>query len=481
MKLSPSEHFDHIVILNIDGLRRDVFKRLLPQSKALQALFGGEDEFVHCSPCSVVPSITFAAQATITTGESPDIHEIVGNQFFDRAGVHSNGKSKFYALDVASGIDALDAASVFLLPGKGNRLLSKNVSTIYETASDTKKISLCAYNMYSRGAHYWIRPTLPELFLLKKQWRILSNFPAWFEKKMMNRLLNHLSNSSFPHLLMAYFMSLDTITHRDGPDAQQEYFLDVIDPLIFELINATKRRTKGKKVLYIVVSDHGHTTVRAEKSFNLRAIGALDKRLSPMQALREKGSFNIKSGEIVIGNNSGIGYLYLRQKGAQWSDPPPFNLIRETALDFLKSSAYESPFEPLAGVLVRNVEEHGWDADYMGILPGGEIVSLIEYFSRFPEKYIVTIPQVIGSMSTSFSGDILLLPNAEAGFSFGENFLGNHGGITQDEQECVLSFSAPGAADTLNKIWEKVQQKYTDEPVVSELQYLAAMVKEGFS
>lgn len=477
--MNPSEHFDHIVILNIDGLRRDVFRGLLSESKALGKLFGDENQVIHCTPSSVVPSITFTAQATITTGESPDVHEIVGNQFFDRAGVHSKGKSKFYALDVASGIDALDAASVFTLPGKGNNLLSKNVSTIYEVASESKKISLCAYHMYSRGAHYWIRPTLPELFLLKKQWPILSEFPAWFERKMMKRLLKHLSNSSFPHLLMAYFMSLDTITHRDGPDAQHGYFLKVIDPLLCELISATERRTKGKKVLYILVSDHGHAAVRAEKSFNLRAIGALDNRLSPMQALRGKGSFNIKSSEIVAGNNSGISYLYVREKGAQWNAPPPFSLIKETALNFLNSSAFEAPFEPLSGALIRNVEEHGWDADYMGILPGGEIVSLLEYFSRFPEKYDVAIPQVIGSMSASFSGDILLLPNAYAGFSFGENFLGNHGGITQEEQECVLSLSAPGAGNVLSNVWNKVHQQYAEEPAISELQYIASIVKQG--
>lgn len=479
--MKKNDQFEHIIILNLDGLRQDVFIRLLEASKALRELFNDSDSSHHFSPKSIVPSITFAAQATITTGETPDIHEIVGNQFFDRLGALTEGKPKFYALDVASGIDAIDAAKVFMVPGQGNKLLSKEVPTIYEIARASKKVSLCTYHMYSRGAHYWIRPKLHELFLLKKYWKILDKFPAWFERQMMKRLINHLSNSSFPNLIMTYFMSLDAISHRDGPDAQFNYFLEVVDPLLLELIETTRKRTKNSKTLFIIVSDHGHAKVRKDKSFSLKAIGALDQRLSPIQALRERGSFNLNSSNLVLGNNSGLGYLYVREKASKWNTPPSFALVKETALTFLNASNEEAPFEPISGLLVRNVEEDGWEADYMGFLPTGETISLVEYFSRLTGQFHSKIPEIIGSMSTSFSGDILLLPNTELGFSFGEGFLGNHGGITNDEQECVLSLATPGEGETLKNVLNKVHENFKDEPAVSELQYVASIVKWGLT
>src|SRR5262245_57699510 len=94
---SPSR----LCILDIDGLRRDVFFRALAENSVpqLARLVGGpEADFGwHFEPVSNAPSITFCCQSSIFTGAHPEAHGIMGNQFFDRFGTYSNSVSRHYA------------------------------------------------------------------------------------------------------------------------------------------------------------------------------------------------------------------------------------------------------------------------------------------------------------------------------------------------------------------------------------------------
>ena len=425
---------DNVVVFNIDGLRADVFDSLLSGSEFLKDLFVAPR--VNCK--STFPSITFAAQATIATGEPPDRHGIPGNQFFDRLGIYTNGIPEFYALDVARGVRALKSAKVFLEPGEANRLLSEEVQTMYEAVGS--KTSLCCYNMYSRGANYWIRPTLLEMWLLKKfslRW-----FPPIFEKLMTKRLLNFLSRSSLPSLLTVYFMSLDTVSHRDGPSVQKNYYLDVIEPELKKIYQAVRKR--AKKTVFILVSDHG--SVEVKESYP--AIGAIRDDIPLVEALREKGKLSFKGSKLIFANNAGMGQLYIRD--GEWGSVPSKEIVERFATDAKDSSVF-------SGVFVRDSSTLGFDGPYRALV--GEM------------------PNV--NYGSSLTGDIILIPDTSKGVTFGDPVKGNHGGISNDEMECVLAFSAPNAQGELAEIIKNVEGKFTEDPPQSELEYVRWIVEEG--
>lgn len=423
-----------MVVFNIDGLRADVFEELKESSSFLKDLFVAPK--ITCR--STFPSVTFAAQATITTGEPPDRHGIPGNQFFDRLGIFTNGKPEFYALDVARGVRALKSAKVFLEPGEANRLLSLDVKTMYEAVED--KTSLCCYNMYSRGANYWIKPTLLEMWLLKKF--SLKWFPPVFEKIMTRRLLSFLSRSSLPNLLMIYFMSLDTVSHRDGPKSQKNYYLNVIEPELKKIYEAITRRVK--KVAFIIVSDHGSVEVKKA----LPAVGAIRSDIPLIEALKEKGKMFFRDSKLIFGNNAGMGQLYVRD--GEWDQYPSEDKVLNLAFEAKNSSLF-------SGVYVRESKELGFESSYKAII-GDEISK---------------------SYGSSLTGDILLIPDSMQGLTFGDTVKGNHGGNSQGEMDCVLAVSAPNAQGELSDILKKVEEKFKEDPAQSELEYVRWIVEEG--
>src|SRR5439155_2882362 len=83
----------HVVIVDIDGVRRDTFERAylegrLPNFERLLGPsangtgFGSALVFENAS--MVFPTVTMAAQAPIFTGVYPAVHGISGNAWFDR-------------------------------------------------------------------------------------------------------------------------------------------------------------------------------------------------------------------------------------------------------------------------------------------------------------------------------------------------------------------------------------------------------------
>ena len=105
------------VIIDIDGLRSDVFSRALAEDRLpniTKFLRGSRNnKEVQIPALATAPSITFSSQASLFTGYHPSQHCIHGNQFFDRFGVHSENHSRFYAFDVGDTLEIDDAVSVF--------------------------------------------------------------------------------------------------------------------------------------------------------------------------------------------------------------------------------------------------------------------------------------------------------------------------------------------------------------------------------
>jgi len=135
-----------LVIVDVDGLRRDVFRDGLAAC--------------HVDAFSTAPSATFAAQASMFSGQYPGAHAIAGNESFDRLGRISGGRPRYFGFDVGYTLAVDDAVRVFSA-GLASQLLDD------ETAAAHGLNSAVIYNMYARGADRWLRDVIdPQIGLL---------------------------------------------------------------------------------------------------------------------------------------------------------------------------------------------------------------------------------------------------------------------------------------------------------------------------
>ena len=56
---------------------------------------------------------------------------------------------------------------------------------------------------------------------------------------------------------MAYFMGLDHHSHLHGPDQQQPYLKEMIDPQVGLLLDTLDRHSMLSDAVFVIVSDHG--------------------------------------------------------------------------------------------------------------------------------------------------------------------------------------------------------------------------------
>jgi len=418
-----------LIILNIDGLKDEIFRTALPRTKFLKNFFT-ENSTLN----STFPSITFAAQCSITTGVHPETHGVPGNQFLDRLGIYSNGTPFFYALDYGKGLNARVPAKVFVEPGLGNKLISEDVETLYEYARKLGKTSLVLNHMYSRGAHYWLRPSLPELYFSKRFWKGFYNFQKWFDTRSLRRFIKHIKHSSLPDLSMLYLMGLDNVSHRLGVEFQEKYLLEVIDPLFGELLSTHKIARNIKNITFILLSDHGQMSFPSN-DFEFKRIGGMKRKDNFFHGQLKSSNFNLKDCDLVFGSNASAGYLYVRKNGDSWSAEPSFSEVTEVA-----EKIYSESNGFISGVLLRDTENLGFQASYQALLPSGELTSVerllevqnIENF--FGAERIFQSPGIL-------SPDIVLLCDTSNGNCFGPNFKGNHGGLSSDESQCVFAMN----------------------------------------
>jgi hypothetical protein len=101
--------------------------------------------------------------------------------------------------------------------------------------------------------------------------------------------------------------------------------------------------------------------------------------------------------------------------------------------------------DALAMILVRDCEHSGWQAAYQVFTPQGGLVPVGDYLASHPEietdEAVVRLEHLVGPMT----GDLLLVSNYAAGYYFGGQITGIHGGFHPDESRAVLSLGWQGA------------------------------------
>lgn len=451
------QHARTLIILDIDGLRQDVFHQALTQNAVpnLQRLFrpDGQDAAYHVDPVSVAPSITFCAQASIFTGKHPRDHRIPGNEFFDRMGNNRQQIPRHVAFDIGETYAFDDAVNVFRRD-LADRMLSAEAPTLYESAAERGLQSLVTYNMYGRGAQQVVRPSVIDLARFLKGFGPLKLASYDYDRHMVNSLIKALDRSQTPpDIITAYLMGLDHHSHVHGPGSQMDYLVKHIDPQVGHLLDALQRRGLLDEALFAVVSDHGQYQTPGDDPHSIRLGFPFDMELSPLfHALGL--DLHDRPGEdphvdAVVGTNGGIAHVYLRHREDEWPVMPRFEEdvmpVARAFWDMNQTGRYRDELQDtLEAILVRNAQAEGWNAPYAVYQGEDRFLSIEEWAQENAHLPIPDVANRIQNAANSMSGDLILFAQAERGVYFGkEGYQGMHGSLHESDSACVLSFGFP--------------------------------------
>ncbi len=447
-----------LVVIDIDGLRRDVFRTALAAGDLpnVERIVGGREgqSACHVDALSTAPSITFAAQASIFTGQHPGRHIIAGNESFDRLGHISRGRPRHFGFDVGYTLAVDDAVRVFS-DGLASQLLSAATPTLYESGSAHGLTSAVAYNMYARGADAWLPPDVVEIARFTKGKGTLGLEAGEYDAGMLDSLLSHLAGGARPDLLTAYFMGLDHHSHVHGPASQPAYLREVVDPQIGRLLDALAAHGMLAGALFALVSDHGQIEVTPDDRHSIRLGFPFDREMGHLFAALGLDVHDYPGEapacDAVMGLNGGLAHVYLQHRAGRWADPPRYAEdvlpVAEAFRQMNERGRYEESLRgSLALILVRDAEHAGWQGEYRVYLGDGRTQPFGDYLAAHPQPDYADPVNRIRLAGSAMTGDLILLADGRAGYYFGAPTTGVHGGLLAGESEAVLTFARPGGS-----------------------------------
>ena len=233
-----SEEKPYLILISLDGFRWDYVERFNPPHLT---------KFINqgVKATSLIPSFpskTFPNHYTIATGLYPDNHGLLGNSYY------SYKQNLTYSI--------------------GNRELVEDGSfykgtPIWVYADKNQMVTASYFFVGSEANIQNIRPTYyyPYDGSVKNSDRI-AQVIKWLELPSKNR----------PHLITMYFSDMDDVGHRFGPNNDEK-----IKTALFELdenLGNLFREVKQSKlpVNIIIVSDHGMTSITADKYIPVETI-----------------------------------------------------------------------------------------------------------------------------------------------------------------------------------------------------------------
>lgn len=216
----------YVVLISIDAFRWDLADKY--QAKNLIALRESGVQAAYLKPS--FPSLTFPNHYSIVTGLYPSHHGIVDNTFYDKARKVIYKKSdKTMALDSS------------WYGGK----------PLWVLAEQQKMLSAIFYWPGSEISIEGIKPTYlynyNEIIPLERRINVVKEWLALPEEKR-------------PHFIAVYFPQVDKAGHRHTAESEQtKEAVQLVDDAIGKIVANAK--ATGLAVNFILVSDHGMTTV----------------------------------------------------------------------------------------------------------------------------------------------------------------------------------------------------------------------------
>ena len=460
-----------VVLLLIDGLRADALAEGIYSSELphLSRLFSKEQGNGWLSATiAPAPSITFASQASLVTGAHPKQHDVPGNEFFDRFGVHKHGKPHYFAMDIGDTFDVADTLEVFT-NGLATRCLGAR--TLYERAAARGATSAVIGHMYANGADRWIPPSVDMLVRLTKAPAPLKITPHDFDAHIIELAVEDIKKNGLPDIFTVYLLGMDAYSHTEGTSHQVNY-LKQIDPLIGELEEAVKAaKPRGKHVFWMLAADHGQRDVPADSEHAIR-LQDVEPIFSSLGMDLSDHFGEGDDSDAIFAMNGGMAFVYLRRhhgrRWAPWSEPPDFRKqVLPLAHRFWEAHLHGKHSPMLEGavhsVLVRPVEAEGWHSDYFALTPKGKLVSLEDWFARVHPSTHVDGLNRIRNMTSPLAGDILVITEPRTQKYFGHPVAGLHGGLSPECSYGALAIGWPGVD---RKAFERARNVFVEAMAV---------------
>ncbi len=459
----------HLLLIDIDGLRGDIFRQALETGKIpnLARLLGGPTagRGLLIPALSTAPSVTFCAQASLFTGTHPKDHGVPGNQFFDRFGNHNDGIPRHYAFDVGDTLAVDDAVQVFTSGLAANCL---EAPTIYEIAAVWGWQSLVAGHMYAKGADTWLKPSVVDLARFTKGGDLFGMSSQEYDRNILEKTIAHITTHGLPNILTYYMMGLDHESHAHSPDVQLAYLSTGIDPLIGELwaaIESVLPAEDHAKLLCAIFSDHGQISVVPDDRHSLRLAFPFEREMGHLFDALGLDVHDYPGEDpdcdAVVASNGGMAHVYLRNPKESWQEKPDFESdvlpVAQAFWHAHQSGKYAVELQgALNSVLLRDVKTHGWTAPYQALTPEGQIVPLEAWFAAQPAELNIDPVARLDNLTGPYTGDLLLISNYAEGFYFSGLLEGVHGGLHPADSRATMAFGLPYADE---ETWQQANSQ----------------------
>ncbi|RZJ78702.1 MAG: alkaline phosphatase family protein [Flavobacterium sp.] len=236
----------YVILISLDGFRWDLADKFNAKNLIRLREMGVKADYLKPS----FPSLTFPNHYSIVTGLYPAHHGIVNNIFYDKA-----RDVTFRRADRKMAIDSS------WYGGK----------PLWVMAEEQKMLSAIFYWPGSEISMNGIKPTYlfnySEIIPLERRINVVKD---WLNLPAETR----------PHFIALYFPQVDKAAHANNPDSKEtEAAVHILDDAVGKLV-AVAENSK-LPINFIVLSDHGMTTVDRENTIALPKAIDVNKFIVP--------------------------------------------------------------------------------------------------------------------------------------------------------------------------------------------------------
>jgi predicted AlkP superfamily pyrophosphatase or phosphodiesterase len=305
------------LVISLDGVSYDAIRRWGPKFPHFRRLI--RKGFLRPAQ-TVFPSVTWSAHTSITTGQYPRHHGVLGNRWLE----------DFQALMYPFQADVTEPSRRIRTPNVFDLARAKRWKTAALNWPATQRARNITYNMpevmYSISlTHRFLSRPLRRLIQTSfwKQHRDPSRWDRDFFRFFLGRLaasekietdmfvrdlaIKLVSSRKRPRLMFAHFVTPDSWFHKYGNTPWLErWAIEQMDGMIGKLIKAYKRAGIWRKTAMFVTSDHGFLTAR--KTFAIREL-MVRKGISRFRSMRPR---NRRRAKVMAFLNGHVAYVYVK-------------------------------------------------------------------------------------------------------------------------------------------------------------------------
>ena len=367
-----------IMLLVLDGMRRDYFDRYAGSMPTLAALRQRGAWFTQAR-VNTLPTNTAVGHSTIATGADPRVHGITGVSVYDR--IHRRRHNLFEGA-TPQDLMALTLADVWQLATAGRAIILAQGS-IDRAATPLAGHGACQLNgtpvvlaSYDQQTGGWT--TNPSCFRLPEylkdrnartllpvdgEWlhhkidspaavRYSALFPA-FEADAMTAMIERepVGDDNVADLVLLNFKGADFVGHKYGPDSNElRATLREMDGQLARMLTALEAKV-GSNYLLAVTADHGMPSEPPSperRRFAPAIIDLLHEKFDP-EAKKLITSFDAENCQIFVDEDR-LSYLGLTLRGlADFLESVPFLFAVFTDDEVRRASDVAKPGSPTRG------------------------------------------------------------------------------------------------------------------------------------